>query len=754
MAEGDEATTPPTAALTDAELRALAYFGVGIGSEGGDSGRNVSYRLSFAGNIRNGVMDPVGNSGYSIGTLQTDLGQHPEVAVSLVEAYQDWARTSHPDWVLTEAQRAQTASDLGRNGRTIEAQGGRPVDATIKSHLDSFLASDAGITYVHNRDAAQVDVLMRPGSGVNQLRETALYQNASLDDQAKLATVVLKLENQGGDRYYPRVISGINNGTINSVEDAQATVNGFLSNRNGRPDYVETGVSHALDATDVFNALRNSDPRSPVHQPWQNVLANPLVNPTQTGQDTNRPSLDSEYAAVKGLFLQKTNAPALIEALNQGGAYGYNVPGRQGRPRPQSTSLYASGDDFVVMDGNGIGKAHVGGRWSDVDRANLTRVNNQDGTVDLNIDRNGVTERLLHIDPNAPLLRPPQPMAEPSAPVLPTEQQAQDWGPFAPDRLPDQTPMVAPRAMGDGGGVDDERRRDIEADRPPSNDIPASGPVDLTAPDLPPIPPSPPTEDERERDGRAQAPIESGRALQLPADLRDLAHPGHGAFERTLGEVHRMEDTKGIPHGPHSEKVAAALLVEAEQNRQGITNVEMASDGQVHGIARYYASQPERRVSVDPQSAQTGTMESYAAQWAQARSPHYASNAPAAERTFEQAQALALLSPEDRQMFDKIRAATPAHLSDDVVASALHAAKKDGVPDASRIASVEMVGERLAVNGTTPGFRSAVDVSQPQPPLRETARETLDFNQQQVLAQQQEEARRQQPAQEAAARTV
>ncbi|MCS3746915.1 hypothetical protein FHY18_002511 [Xanthomonas arboricola] len=696
MAEGNEGTTttPPPAALTDAELRALAYFGVGLGSEGGNSGKNVSYQLSFAGNVHNGVMTPVGNSGYSIGTLQTDLGQHPEVATSLVEAYQTWASTAHPDWVLTDAQQTQTASDLGRNGRTITAQNGRALDATVKSHLDSFLASDAGLTYVHDRDTAQVNLLMRTGSGVNQLRDTALYQGATLDEQAKLATIVLKLENQGGDRYYPRIINGINNGTITSAEDAQTTVNGFLPNRGGRsrtePDYVETGVAHALEATDVFNALRNADTRNPLHQPWQDVLANPLVNPTQTGQDANWPNLSSEYTAVKDLFLQKTKAPALIEALDQGGAYGYNVPDRQGRPRPQSTSLYASGNDFIVMDGNGAGKAYIGGTWSDTNRADLTRVNNHDGTVDLNINRAGTTERLLHVDPGAPVLRPPQP---------------------------------------------------------------TTGSVDQMAP-MPAQAVPVPTTGERERIDQRQGVVESGPTPLLPTDLRDRSHPGNPAFQRTLGEVYRMEDGQGIPHGPHSEKVAAALLVEAEHNKQGITNVEMRPDGQVQGIARYNAFESEKRVSVNPQIAQSVTMETYAAQWSQARSPHYASNAPAAERTPEQAEALALLSPVDRQMFDKIRGATPAHLSDDVVANAFYAAKQDGIADASKVASVGMVGDRLAVNGTTPGLRGIVDVSQPVPPMQETTQQALAFNQQQAITQQQDEAQRQQRTQETNTRTV
>lgn len=403
----DEVETQPATqtTLSDAELRALAYFAIGIGSEGSIGGRDVSNRLAFAGTIRNGVMDPVGNSGYSIGTLQTDLGQHPEAAAQLVDAYQTWARTGHRDWLLTDAQLTQTVNDLGRNGQTIEAQNGRPLDATVKSHLDIFLVSDAGITFVHGRDVAQIDTLMRPGGGMDQLQGTTFYQGSSLGDQAKLATMILKLENQAGQGYYPRIINAINGGTINSTEEAKAMVDGFMPNRNG-PDYIESGMDHALVGAEVFNSLRNAHPLNPLHQPWQAVLADPLVNPTQTGQDAAHPNLSSEYTAIKSLFLQKQSAPALIEALDQGGAYGYNITNSRGQSRPQSTSLYASGDDFVVMDGRGIGKAYIRGAWSDVDRTDLIRVDNRDDTIDLNINRDGATELLLHIDPNAPVLRP------------------------------------------------------------------------------------------------------------------------------------------------------------------------------------------------------------------------------------------------------------------------------------------------------------------------------------------------------------
>lgn len=541
MEEEDDIRAAAPTTLTDAELRALSYFAVGVGSEGSVGGRDVSNRLSFAGTIRNGVMDPVGNSGYSIGTLQTDLGQHPEVATSLVNAYQGWARANHPDWVLTEAQETQTASDLGRNGRTIDAQNGRPIDATVKAHLDAFLASDAGITFVHDRDVAQVNTLMRPGGAMDQLQGTTLYQNASLDDQARLATVVLKLENQSGRAYYPRIINGINNGTIDSVEDARNTVDGLMANRNGRPDYIESGMDHALEGAEVFNRLRNADPRSPIHTSWQSVSANPLVNPTHTHQDAAHPNLSSEYTVVKGLFLQKDNAPALIEALDLGGAYGYNITNHRGQIRPQSTSLYAAGDDFLVLDGRGIGKAYVAGAWSDVDRTYLTRVNHPDGTVDLNIDRDGTVERLLHVDPNAPVLRPAQQPVEPTQPAS-TEQQ--DWGPFTPNQAPVMAPAIVPRGIGGVWGASDE-------DRAPSNAMPGSGPIDppLTNPALT-LSPLISASDARDRDDPDVQPLPARALADQPGN------PGFRDFD--LIRTTTLACERWSPEQAHN--IAAALL--------------------------------------------------------------------------------------------------------------------------------------------------------------------------------------------------
>ncbi|WP_331236994.1 XVIPCD domain-containing protein, partial [Xanthomonas graminis] len=70
----------------------------------------------------------------------------------------------------------------------------------------------------------------------------------------------------------------------------------------------------------------------------------------------------------------------------------------------------------------------------------------------------------------------------------------------------------------------------------------------------------------------------------MPTDLRDTSHPGHAEFSKTLREVHYMEAGRGIASGPHSEKVAAALLVQGEREGLRITNVAMGPDGQVQGL--------------------------------------------------------------------------------------------------------------------------------------------------------------------------
>lgn len=434
--------------MTPDELRAVAYFAVGVTSEGSNAGRDVSYRLSFAGNVRDGVMDPVGNSGYSFGTLQIDLGQHPDVARQMLDSYQRWAATQ-PDRAaveLTQANYDTTLEALQRTGRQMRAVGAHDID---RSNINRFFASDQGRAFVHGLDTQHVngvtaeDAIRGNGdSALERLRRTDAYRNASEEDQAKLAGMFMKLQNQAGDGQWPGIMRRVEAGTLTSPDDVKTAIDALLPNqRNGDPDYIQSGADNTLRGVAVFNALRNASPDNPLSQAWTNVIANPLVGPVVAHQpNPANPDLGFQYDTVRSLFLSPEASQRFIHALDRGGTMSEGHP-QPPNGRPQA-GFYVSGNDFVHWNRDGHGMAYIAGQWSEIERSQITRTDRGNGVVDLNITRNGVAAPLLHIDPREPVLRPdPQqqgaPQPHPAAPGM----RGPGGRPGAPERDgPDQPP--------------------------------------------------------------------------------------------------------------------------------------------------------------------------------------------------------------------------------------------------------------------------------------------------------------------------
>ncbi|MBW8851483.1 MAG: hypothetical protein JF600_11925 [Xanthomonadales bacterium] len=394
--------------MTPDELRAVAYFAVGVTSEGSNAGRDVSYRLSFAGNVRDGVMDPVGNSGYSFGTLQIDLGQHPDVARQMLDSYQRWAATQ-PDRAaveLTQANYDTTLEALQRTGRQMRAVGAHDID---RSNINRFFASDQGRAFVHGLDTQHVngvtaeDAIRGNGdSALERLRRTDAYRNASEEDQAKLAGMFMKLQNQAGDGQWPGIMRRVEAGTLTSPDDVKTAIDALLPNqRNGDPDYIQSGADNTLRGVAVFNALRNASPDNPLSQAWTNVIANPLVGPVVAHQpNPANPDLGFQYDTVRSLFLSPEASQRFIHALDRGGTMSEGHP-QPPNGRPQA-GFYVSGNDFVHWNRDGHGMAYIAGQWSEIERSQITRTDRGNGVVDLNITRNGVAAPLLHIDPANP----------------------------------------------------------------------------------------------------------------------------------------------------------------------------------------------------------------------------------------------------------------------------------------------------------------------------------------------------------------
>jgi hypothetical protein len=381
--------------LTEQEREALAYLAIGVSSEGKD----VAYQLSFAGQtIRehdgSALLKPVANSGYSIGTLQTDLGQHPELATRLVADFQAWAKTAHPDWVLSNPQQLQFTQALARDGREIRAQQGQggahtvegtgpDIDQTFKSHLNDYLASDAGKSFVHRQDQAQVMKLMdaKPMEG---LYGSTVYARSTPDEQAKIFVAVAKVYNQ--NEHQGRVIlNAIANHQINSLADINKKIDTF-------PPYMRTGRDAALAGAEMFNTLQVMHRDNPLHAAWQDVLANPLIDPSQLNANAAQPHLADEYASVKALFVQPTQGEAMVAALEKGGSYNHGDPSHA-----HSRGFYAQGRDFVQWDRDGQGRAYVNDAWSNFSRNELVVTLNHDHTLDVGLAREGAAENLLHV---------------------------------------------------------------------------------------------------------------------------------------------------------------------------------------------------------------------------------------------------------------------------------------------------------------------------------------------------------------------
>lgn len=222
-----------------------------------------------------------------------------------------------------------------------------------------------------------------------------------------------------------------------------------------------------------------------------------------------------------------------------------------------------------------------------------------------------------------------------------------------------------------------------------------------------------------------QQPPSTGR--QTLSDFSDPTHPGHTAFARTLSEVRRMEESHAIPSGPDGQVIAAALVVEAERQKMTITNVELRSDGLVHGIERRNAFEPERQVGLHPDAALRRSMAGYATDWLELRSPHLI-DASVAARPLCMDHVAGRFAPDDNALLAKIKHHAPAHFPDETIAHAMLEAKRCGLNTADQVGGVAMVGDKMQVYGTTPGYVAVVDLTRPVPNLDQTSRQAEEFN--------------------------
>lgn len=123
----------------------------------------------------------------------------------------------------------------------------------------------------------------------------------------------------------------------------------------------------------------------------------------------------------------------------------------------------------------------------------------------------------------------------------------------------------------------------------------------------------------------------------IPDHLRDFRHPEHpqhGRYQGVLQEVHRMEERGGIPSGPHSEQMAAALVdkLGKEDRHFALDRLEMRGQDVVAVQRRDNYFEAQRELSLNADQALSRPVEQVSADWAKRTMPHLGQPRPALEQ--------------------------------------------------------------------------------------------------------------------------
>ena len=135
-----------------------------------------------------------------------------------------------------------------------------------------------------------------------------------------MIAISAKAYNQS-ERWGQRIVGHISDGTYRRVADVSGAIDHL-------PDYMQTGRDDALRGTGLFNTMQHATANNAMHAPWQDVLANPLVNPAKLAADTAHPHLSQTYPAVKDMFVDPTHGRQMVNALEVGGSYARTANGR------------------------------------------------------------------------------------------------------------------------------------------------------------------------------------------------------------------------------------------------------------------------------------------------------------------------------------------------------------------------------------------------------------------------------------------
>ena len=260
------------------------------------------------------------------------------------------------------------------------------------------------------------------------------------------------------------------------------------------------------------------------------------------------------------------------------------------------------GQDFVEWDKAGHGRAFISGQWSDVSTSEISTTANHDHTLDLNIQRSGANECLLHIlHPGAGFhslhAAAPHQMSDSHVQRQGTLRE-RDTGP-AVNVLQTQLAQL---------GMLDSHGRALKPDSHFGADTKAAVETFQRSRNL-------------HVDGIAGA--KTLEAISTPAqsqpllNLTDASHPGNPMYLQSLEAVYRLDALHGRTPDQRSGNLAGVVAVAAHGNGMtGVDHVLLTDDAsRAFAVQGALDSTDKRFTHVDVSQAINTPLVQSSAQW-------------------------------------------------------------------------------------------------------------------------------------------
>lgn len=267
-----------TSSLSLAQRQAIARFVVGQSEQA-----NPIPTVDFAGKVTYDpvtgnptLFKPIGNSGYTVGSIQWDFGQRPGAVASFLQSFVGWTQGQGVDPFQYQTQ-DEIAAALSSKGSALSSNPSLGLNQNTIGLLNHFLASSTGSGWVNTNlvnpsigvaDGVYKNILFGGDYGYALTSAGLLVQNTvtgqllSADDLAKVEAWGMKIANQGSPSEFAGFLSYLNSGSFGISQIRTYISNNYNKNINDGVTAV-TAAYGAYSWIVTSRAMRGPPYRSP-----------------------------------------------------------------------------------------------------------------------------------------------------------------------------------------------------------------------------------------------------------------------------------------------------------------------------------------------------------------------------------------------------------------------------------------------------------------------------------------------------------